>query len=324
MSKLSIVIPVYYSADTLMDCYNDLCENVFNILQNYELILVDDGSGDNSYDICKDIAKEDKNVRLIKLSRNFGSHAACYAGVVASTGDCCTIKAADCQEPSTLILDMFESWQQGNKVVLAERVGRKAGVFSKGFSNLYFKIVRTFVNKKMPKMGFDCFLLDRRAIEALKLLDERHSAMALQVLWLGFTTSTVSYVRQARLKGKSMWTLSKKIKMVVDSMVGFSPAPIRFVEVIGALFTVIAVIWGIWILILRLTGNIFIEGWAALMLIVLFSSGMIMLSLGILGEYIWRTYDVAQNRPVYITEEEINSESIESEIRKEHIKNEKK
>lgn len=314
MSKLSIIIPVYYSADTLMDCYNDLRKVALLQLDSYEIVLVDDGSGDNSYEICKEIAAIDKNVRIIKLSRNFGSHAACYAGFVACTGDCATIKTADCQEPASLILDMHQSWKEGNKVVLAERVGRREKFHQVYFSNMYYKLVRTFVDKKMPLMGFDCFLLDRRPIEALKLIDERHTAMALQVLWLGFKTSIVTYDKLARTKGKSQWTMAKKMKMVVDSIVGYSPAPVRFVEFFGVSFAIIAVIWGLWILILSLMGNIEIQGWTALMIVVLFSSGLIMVSLGILGEYIWRTFDVVQKRPVYIIEEEVNFLQDGSEI----------
>jgi dolichol-phosphate mannosyltransferase len=272
------------------------------------MVFVDDGSGDASWDICKEIADIDENVRLLKLSRNFGAHAACYAGLVVCTGDCAITKSADCQEPSSLILDMYESWKQGNNVVLAARIGKDERFPKVAFSNMYFWVVRSFISKKMPKMGFDCFLLDRRAIDALKLLDERHSAMALQVLWVGFKTSVIPYIRLARRKGKSMWTLSKKMKMVVDSIVAFSPAPVRFVECLGALFAAVAAIWGLWLIIARLLGHIEVEGWTALMVTVLFSSGLIMLSLGILGEYIWRTFDVAQNRPVYIVEDEVNPE----------------
>ena len=304
MGKLSIIIPVYYSSETLMDCYKDLEEKVFNEVQDYELILVDDGSGDNSWEICKEIAKINKKVHTIKLSRNFGSHAACLAGLVASKGDCATIKAADCQEPSSLIIDMYGSWKAGNKVVLAVREDRKEKFSQRIFAGLYYSLVRRFVSKKMPKSGFDCYLLDRKAIEALKLLDERNSAITLQILWSGFKTSTVPYVRLAREKGNSRWSLSKKVKLVVDSLVSFSASPVRFVEVMGVLFAIVAAIWGIVIIGLRLFGQIEVTGWTALMVVVLFSSGMIMLSLGILGEYIWRTLDVAQNRPVYFIEEE--------------------
>ena len=314
MEKLSIIIPVYFNADTLMDCYNDLKEKVFNLIDNYEIILVDDGSGDNSWEICKEIAANDKNVRLIKLSRNFGSHAACYAGLAASTGNCATVKSADCQEPSSLIIDMYESWKQGNRVVLAVRQGREEGFSQRIFANTYYGLVRKFVSKKMPKTGFDCYLLDRRVIEALKLLDERNSAITLQILWAGFKTSIVSYTRLARQKGKSRWTLSKKVKLILDSFVSFSSTPVRFVEWLGVLFATGSVIWGIILLITKLSGKIEVTGWTTLMLVSLFSSGVIMLSLGILGEYIWRTLDVAQNRPVYFIEEEICNENLNKNI----------
>jgi len=307
MYKLSIIIPVYYSSETLMECYEDIKANVLSKVSDYELILVDDGSGDNSWDICKQIAQKDNNIKLLRLSRNFGSHAACYAGLVASTGDCATIKAADLQEPSSLILDMYESWKKGNKVVLATRESRDDSFSQKMFARMYYGLMRRFVSDKMPKSGFDCYLLDRKAIEALKLLDERHSAITMQILWTGFQTSTVYYSRLARQKGRSRWTLSKKIKLVLDSIVGFSPAPIRFVEAIGVLFAFIAVIWGLFLIAIRLFTTVEVQGFTTLMIVILFSSGMIMLSLGILGEYIWRTFDVAQNRPVFIVEEEVNA-----------------
>jgi len=306
MSKLSIIIPVYYSADTLMDCYEDLKENAFTKINDYELILVDDGSGDNSWNICKEIASLDKHTKLIKLSRNFGSHAACFAGLTICTGDCATIKTADCQEPASLIIDMYESWEKGNRVVLAAREDREDRFFQTQFANTYYRLVRVFVSKEMPKTGFDCYLIDRKVIEALKLLDERNSAITLQILWAGFKTSTISYKRLARQKGKSRWTLSKRIKLALDSFVSFSSAPVRFVELLGVFFAMGSFIWGLLLIIFKFTGNINVTGWTALMVVILFSSGIIMFSLGILGEYIWRTLDVAQNRPVYFVEEDID------------------
>ena len=308
MAKLSIIIPVYFSQDTLMDCYLDLKEKVLTQLDSYELILVDDGSGDNSYLICKEICAMDVNARAIKLSRNFGSHAACFAGMVAATGDCCTIKAADLQEPSTLILDMYASWQQENKVVLAIREDREESFFNKAFANLYYGLVRKFISSAMPRSGFDCYLLDRRVIEALKLLDERNSAITLQILWSGFKTATVGYTRLAREKGVSRWTTSKKIKLVLDSFISFSHKPIRFVEIMGLLFSFVAIGWGIVLVVLNLMGLIDVQGWTTLAVITLFSSGMIMLTLGVLGEYLWRILDVSQSRPVYFVEEQTDDE----------------
>ena len=306
MSRLSIIIPVYFSSDTLMDCYTDLKAEVFERVESYELILVDDGSEDDSWEICKQIAAIDQNTKLIKLSRNYGSHAACYAGLVAATGDCATIKAADCQEPSSLIMDMYRSWEEGNKVVLGVREGRDEGFSQVIFAKIYYKLVKKFVSDKMPKSGFDCYLIDRKVIEALKHLDERNSALTLQILWVGFKTATVKYHRLARKKGVSRWTLSKKVKLVLDSFVTFSHKPIRMVEYIGIGFACISFLWGIALIIMRLAGLIHVEGWTTLSVIILFSSGVMMASLGILGEYIWRTLDVAQNRPVYFIEEEFD------------------
>ena len=305
-SRLSIIVPVYFNSDTLMDCYRELKADVFEQVESYELILVDDGSEDDSLEICKQIAIMDQNTKLIKLSRNYGSHAACYAGLVVATGDCATIKAADCQEPSSLIVDMYKSWEEGNKVVLGVREGRDEGFFQIVFSRLYYKLVRKFVSDRMPKSGFDCYLIDRKVIEALKHLDERNSAITLQILWVGFKTSTVEYHRLARKKGVSRWTLSKKMKLALDSFVTFSHKPIRLVEYVGVTFSCISFIWGFILIILRLLGMIHVDGWTTLSVIILFSSGLIMASLGVLGEYIWRTLDVAQNRPVYFIEEEFD------------------
>jgi len=146
-------------------------------------------------------------------------------------------------------------------------------------------------------------------IEALKLLDERNSAITLQILWSGFKTSTVFYTRLARQRGKSRWTLSKKIKLVLDSFISFSSAPVRFIEVLGVLFAIGAIIWGLLLVALNALGAIDVEGWTSMMVVILFSSGTIMFMLGILGEYLWRILDVAQNRPVYFIEEEYRTDN---------------
>lgn len=306
--KLSIIIPVYYNEDTLMLCYKDLKEKVLAKLNEYELVLVDDGSGDNSWSVMNQIASEDKHVRLIKLSRNFGSHAACLAGLSICTGDCATIKAADLQEPSELILDMLESWKQSNKVVLAVREDRKEPLSQKLFANLYYWMVRKFALQTMPETGFDCYLIDRKVIETLKLLDESNSAITLQILWSGFKTDEIKYVRQAREIGVSRWTLQKKIKLVVDSLVSFSYIPLRFMSAVGVLFSVCSVVWAAALVVLKVLGNISVAGWTTLIVLNLFSSGLIMLTLGILGEYIWRTLDASRNRPVFIIDEVTDSQ----------------
>ena len=316
MSKLSIVIPVYFNADTLPMLYQDMQVNILSQLSDYEIIMVDDGSKDDSWEEMQKIVSCDKNVKLIKLSRNFGSHAAILAGLSICTGDCATIKAADLQEPSELILQMYESWQKGNKVVLAVRSDRKESFSQKMFANLYYWLISKYAIQSMPKGGFDCYLIDRKVVEVIKLLDESNSAITLQILWAGFKTDMVYYVRKKREVGHSKWTLAKKIKLMVDSLVSFSFVPIRFMSVVGILFFIASVIWGLIVLFSKIFGGIQIQGWTTLMILLLFSSGLIMLTLGILGEYIWRGMDAARNRPVYIIDEEKQHEEIVEDRKK--------
>ena len=213
MSKISIVIPVYYNEDTLMDLYRDMKEKILEKLGDYEIVMVDDGSLDNSWTIMEEIRDLDSNVRLVKLSRNFGEHAALLAGLSVCTGDCAVTKQADLQEDSTLILEMYESWKRGNKVVLAVRRSRDESKIKVFFANMYYALIRKFVNKNMPLGGCDCYLIDRQVIQVLQLLDENNSSLTLQVLWAGFKTENVYFDRKDREKGVSRWTFSKKFKL---------------------------------------------------------------------------------------------------------------
>ena len=242
MSKLSIIVPVYWNSDTLMLLYQDMKEKILHKLEEYEIVFVDDGSGDNSWEIMNQIRDMDENVRLVKLSRNFGEHAAILAGLSVCTGDCAVTKQADLQEDSELILQLYEKWKEGNKVVLAVRADRDEGAVQKFFANLYYTMMRKLVVKDMPKGGFDCYLLDRQVIEVLLMLDEKNSALTLQVLWVGFKSDKVYFHRKAREIGKSRWTLSKKVKLVVDSMMSFSYFPVRFMSFLGSAYAVAAVI----------------------------------------------------------------------------------
>lgn len=301
MSKISIVVPVYFNADTLMMLYDDMKEKILGVIGDYELVFVDDGSQDDSWKIINEIYEMDReHVQCVKLSRNFGEHAALLAGLSVCTGDCAVTKQADLQEDSAIILDMYESWKKGNKVVLAVRASRDENVVKKFFANLYYAIVRKFIDKNMPVGGCDCYLLDRKVIKVLELLDEKNSSLTLQVLWAGFQTDKVYFHRKNREIGKSKWTLGKKIKLVIDSMMSFSYVPIRFVSGGGIFFCVFAVLMAIEAIVEKYTTGTPILGWASLMCVICLSSGAILLTLGVLGEYIWRTLDASRNRPPYI------------------------
>lgn len=302
--KISIIVPVYYNADTLELMYMDLKKKVLDVIEyDYELILVNDGSKDESLSVLKKIKGWDSKVKIYSLSRNFGSHAAILCGLEHMTGDCAVVKAADMQEPSELILDMVKSWKKGNNVVLAVREERQEGFFKKYFANLYYTLVRRLALPNMPETGFDIYLLDRKVVNVMCTLDEKNSSLACQILWAGFKTDKVPYTRLAREIGKSRWTLTKKIRLVMDILFSFSTVPIKLVTTIGMLSFCGALIWAIVELICKLAGLIEVTGWTTLFIFNLFSFGVIMLTLGILGEYLWRTFDASRNRPPFIIED---------------------
>ena len=231
MPKLSIVIPVYYNAENLPPLYADLKEKILDKADfEVELLLVDDGSGDNSYAVMQDLARRDSRIRLFKLSRNFGSDAAVLCGLNNATGDCAVVKAADLQEPTEMLLDMYKSWQSGNNVVLAVREGREESRAQEFFADAYYAMTRKFALPNMPKKGFDVFLADRKVIEVLRRMDEPNSALNGQLLWSGFKTGVVTYVRRERKIGKSRWTLKKKIRLVADTLFSFSTLPVSMLR----------------------------------------------------------------------------------------------
>ena len=303
MSKISIVVPVYYNSDTLDMLYEDMKEKILPVIGDYEIVFVDDGSGDNSWEIMNNIKAKDPNVVCVKLSRNFGEHAALLAGLSVCTGDCAVTKQADLQEESKIILEMYESWKKGNKVVLAVREDRDENPVKVFFANMYYAIVRKTINKNMPKGGCDCYLVDRQVIEVLELLDEKNSSLTLQVLWAGFKTDKIYFHRKDREVGRSRWTFSKKFKLVLDSMMSFSFFPIKCMTWVGIIFDILALALLIEVIVEKFTVGTPIAGWSSLMCVVLISSGLILTALGVLGEYLWRTLDASRTRPPFIIDE---------------------
>lgn len=303
--KISIVIPVYYNEKNLEPLYEDIKKKVIDVIDyEYEIVMVNDGSKDESWKVMQNMAERDKNIRIISLSRNFGSHAAILCGISHCTGDCAIIKAADLQEPTELVLEMVESWKKGNNVVLAVREGREEAKSQTFFANFYYDLVRKTALPNMPKGGFDVYLIDRKVITVLENLDEKNSALTGQLLWSGFKTDIVYYTRLARKIGESKWTLKKKIRLVMDTLFSFSSLPITAVLAVGVGSMAVAIIWAIIVLVSKLCGAIAVSGWTSLFIFNLFSFGVTMMTLGILGEYLWRTFDASRNRPPYIIEED--------------------
>lgn len=305
IKKLSIVIPVYFNEETLQLLYDDLKSKVFDVVDyDYELIMVNDGSTDNSLQVMRDLALKDTHIHNISLSRNFGSHAALLCGLSESTGDCVCVKAADLQEPSELILQYVDKWEEGYNVIIATREGREEGKSQIAFANMYYWLVRKTALPNMPEKGFDNFAIDRKVVAVLKNLDEKNSAITGQILWSGFRTVQIPYVRKARTMGASRWTLKKKIRLVSDSLFSFSLLPIKFITGVGVIAFIATLIWAAFILYAKFSGNIPVDGWTTSIIVQLLSFGIMMITIGILGEYLWRTFDASRNRPPYIIEED--------------------
>ncbi len=302
--KLSIVIPVYINQDNLLPLYADIKEKVLDKLTyDYEIVMVDDGSKDQSYEVIKQLQKIDPKIVSVKLSRNFGEHAATLAGLATCSGNCAVRKAADMQEPSEIILEMVAKYQQNYKIVWARRIDREEPWHQKLFSNTYAKIMKRFALSNMPEGGADTFLIDRQIIDVLVKQHESNTPVTEQILWSGFASAFIDYTRKKREIGKSQWTLSKKIKMALDALLGFSFLPVRVMSTIGGISLLGSMIFGIILIVRRIMGFIDVEGYTSIVLLIVLSFGIIMISIGILGEYLWRTLDAARKRPPYIIDE---------------------
>lgn len=313
MEKLSIVVPVYYNEENLKPLYEDLKEKVLEKLDcAYEIVFVNDGSKDRSYEVMQELAAMDENIKLVNLSRNFGEHLATLAGMAECTGTVAVRKAADLQEPSEMILEMLEKYRAGAKVVLAVRKDREEPLSQKMFSKIYCWMMRKFALANMPQGGFDTYMISRQVIDILVEISEKNAPLTEQVLWSGFESEKVYYVRQKREIGKSGWTLSKKIKLTVDSLISFSYFPIRCVSVVGALSILGTIIGGIVILVQHFMGRITVEGYTTIVLLILLAFGIVMLTLGVMGEYIWRILDEVRNRPSYIVDKVEDGKTIKS------------
>ena len=306
MSKrtFSIVVPVYYNEENIPHTIPRLLGLGQRLpAYNLELVFVDDGSGDGSFRALQEEQKKDRRIKIVKLSRNFGSVAAVQAGLLYATGDCVGVIAADLQDPPELFVDMIHEWEGGKKVVLAVREGRQDGLLQKCFSGGYYFLMRKLAIKDYPKGGFDFVLLDRQIVEEVNRIDEKNTNIDTLIYWLGHDRSTIPYLRRKRQHGKSRWTLSKKIKLFIDSFVSFSFAPIRMMSLIGLITAGLSFAYGIVAIVAALRGEIPIRGWTTLIVVLTFLLGLIMVMLGIIGEYLWRILDEVRKRPSYVVDE---------------------
>jgi glycosyltransferase involved in cell wall biosynthesis len=298
MALISITIPSYNEEENLPVLYERLKHVAEALEHTFEFIFVDDGSSDGSFQLLEDLARKDSRVKVIKFSRNFGSHAACLAGLAKATGDACTFLSADLQDPPEMIATLISEWAKGYEVVFGIREWGKES--SRLFQKIYYKAVRRFALRNMPETGTDVFLIDRKVVDTVVSIREKNTSIFGLILWSGFKQTIVQYRKGLRQKGISKWTLGKKIKLFIDTFVSFSYIPLRLISVVGIMLAFMGFLYAFFIVFNRLFFSVPVEGWASLMVVLLVVSGTQLVFLGVLGEYLWRNFDETRKRPAFI------------------------
>lgn len=306
---LTIVVPVYFNALNLPDTIPQLLalEPQADGL-TLDLVFVDDGSGDDSLAVLRTFQeKHPDRIRIVKLTRNFGSMAAILAGLSVARGDCVGMIAADLQDPPELFLDMLGHWRAGSKAVFAVRADREDSASQRFFAGAYYSLIRRFALRDYPAGGFDFFLIDQQVARDVVRIGEKNTNLMSLIFWLGYRPVMLPYVRRARGKGTSRWTLSKKIKLFIDSFVAFSYVPIRFLSAAGLIVATTAFVYGAYVFYAWLINDIPVRGFAPIILVLAFTAGIQMTMLGVLGEYLWRTLDETRRRPAFVIDEVFDS-----------------
>jgi dolichol-phosphate mannosyltransferase len=309
MSLVSIIIPVYYNAASLPALAARLAEMAAaHPHHDFEFIYVDDGSGDDSFAILERLAHTDPHIRVVKLTRNFGSNTAILAGLTYARGDCVGFIAADLQDPPETMSEMIGRWENGCKAVLAVRHDRlgdplSTRIFAGVFNWLFKKLV--FQNFSPQGVGF--FLIDRQVVRAIVDCNERNAHLVGLILWSGYAYDVVEYERVQREHGKSRWTFRKKLKYFVDAFTAFSYLPLRAASALGLVLAALGGLYALVVILVRLTSGVQAPGWAALTVVVLLTSGVQLVMLGVIGEYLWRNFDATRRRPLFLVETEINT-----------------
>jgi len=297
---ISIVTPAFNEAANLPVLYERLVAAMRDVGGDWEWIVVDDHSRDETFAVIEALALRDARVRGFRLSRNSGSHVAITCGLHQVDSDAAVMMAADLQDPPETLASMVARWRQGAQVVWATRRARPGDPSHRGFAALYYWMMRHLVGMtEMPARGADFFLVDRVVVDAFRRFSERNVSVLALITWLGFRQECVEYDKQPRLSGQSGWTLARKIKLVVDSITSFSGFPIRLCTYIGLMFLV-----GSLVLLLFAVALLPELGGGLLLVLSLIVglAGFQLVALGIVGEYVWRALEETRRRPPYLIE----------------------
>ena len=311
MKKISVVIPMYYEEEVAQECYSKMTQVLLNIKDyDYEIICVNDGSKDKTLPILEKIAEEDKKVKVISFARNFGHQCAVTAGLKYVTGDAIVIIDADLQDPPELIPEMLKLWEEGNEVIYGKRKTREGeSKFKLLTAKMFYNTLNALSDVDIPKDTGDFRLVDRKVVDVINSLPEHNKFLRGLFSWVGFEQKAFEYERKERFAGKTKYPLKKMLKLASDGIIGFSSKPLKIVGGLGIITICISFIILIYaILSFTFKWNQLAPGWTSLMGATTFFSGVILISLWMIGEYISRIYDETKGRPQYIINKEINIE----------------
>lgn len=311
LKKISVVVPMYLEEAVAKICYNRLVQ-VLNELKKYEyeIIFVNDGSTDNTLNILEEIAKVDKNIKVISFSRNFGHQNAVTAGLKYVSGDLAIIIDADLQDPPEIIPKMVELWEQGKEVVYGKRKRREGeSVFKLVTAKMFYKTLNKLSDVEIPKDTGDFRLIDKKVVDVINSMPEHNKFLRGLFSWVGFKQIPYEYERKKRVAGRTKYPLKKMMKLALDGIIGFSSKPLKIVGGLGIASIVLSFIILIYsILSFIFKWNNLTPGWTSIMVTITLFSGVQLLSLWVISEYISRIYDEEKNRPSYIINKKINIE----------------
>lgn len=300
---IAIIVP-FLNEESNIPHLNDTIKSFVNLNRSisFETIYVDDGSTDHSYET---LLKEEHThpTSILKLSKNFGSHAALRAGIQVANAKHCCFLYADLQDPIENITSMYHMLSEGYDIVWAKRIEVEASLAERFFSKFYASLMRKFANPKFPENGYDNVMFTSKVARTLNMHIENHSSLFLQLLSFGYRQNHIEYVKKPRTRGETKWTFSKKLKLVIDSFIAFSYFPIRLVTLMGFLFFVLGLSWSTYLILRSIFVGDLVSGWPMLMSVILLSFGLTNISLGIIAEYLWRTLDASRQRAVFIVDE---------------------
>jgi polyisoprenyl-phosphate glycosyltransferase len=315
---ISIVVPMYFEEEVAQECYNRIKDVMDDNKINYEIIFVNDGSTDTTIDILTNISKSDQRAKVVNFARNFGHQNAVTAGIDYANGDAIVIIDADLQDPPELIPTLIDKWKEGYEVVYAKRKDRKGEtIFKLITAKAFYRFLNYMSDIDIPKDTGDFRIIDRKVADVFRKMTERNRFIRGMISWVGFRQTYIEYERDERFAGETKYPLKKMIKFASDGIFAFSSRPLRIVTGFGFFTVLISIALLLYSIIVKLVGYQIQAGWTSLIVAISFFSGIQLLGLGIIGQYIARIYDESKNRPIYIVKETLNIDELSNYKEKE-------